>query len=114
LALFLLNLRHAEDPLAERGIEGSLQTVSEWATKFSQEYARCVRRRSRGRLADFAKDGGKRYLRLESRGVFFGAAVSSWSLLFPAPKPNSGGSYPCCAGCCHVNLHAIAYVSGWA
>lgn len=49
---FPLSLRHVEDLLAERGIAVSFQTVSEWTTKFGQEYARCVRRRSRGSFAD--------------------------------------------------------------
>lgn len=49
---FPLSLRHVGDLLAERGIAVSFQRVSEWATKFNQEYARCFRRRSRGSFAD--------------------------------------------------------------
>jgi putative transposase len=49
---FPLSLRHVEDLLAERGIEVSFQTVSEWASKFGREYARSLRRRSRGSFAD--------------------------------------------------------------
>lgn len=49
---FPLSLRHVEDLLAERGIEVSFQTVAEWAGKFGGEYARRIRRRSKGRFAD--------------------------------------------------------------
>lgn len=49
---FPLSLRHVEDLLAERGIEVSFQTVAEWAAKFGGEYARRIRRRSKGRFAD--------------------------------------------------------------
>jgi putative transposase len=40
---FLLSLRHVEDLLAERGIEVSFQTVSEWAAKFGRKYAHHLR-----------------------------------------------------------------------
>jgi putative transposase len=33
---FPLSLRDVEDPLAERGIDVSFQTVSEWAVKFGR------------------------------------------------------------------------------
>jgi putative transposase len=49
---FPLSLRHVEDLLAERGIEVSFQTVSEWAAKFGRKYAHHLRRRSRGSFAD--------------------------------------------------------------
>lgn len=49
---FPLSLRHVEELLAERGIDVSFQTVSEWAIKFGGEFARCIRRRSRGGFAD--------------------------------------------------------------
>ncbi|NLS06950.1 IS6 family transposase [Rhizobium sp. P32RR-XVIII] len=49
---FPRSLRHVEDLLAERGIEVSFQTVSEWAGKFGREYACQIRRRSRGSFAD--------------------------------------------------------------
>lgn len=49
---FPLSLRHVEDLLAARGIEVSFQTVAEWATKFGREYARSIRRQSRGNFAD--------------------------------------------------------------
>jgi putative transposase len=49
---FPLSLRHVEDLLAERGIEVSFQTVAEWASKFGREYARSIRRRTRGSFAD--------------------------------------------------------------
>ncbi|WP_428423943.1 IS6 family transposase [Pararhizobium sp.] len=49
---FPLSLRHVEDLLAERGIEVSFQTVAEWAAKFGREYARSIRRRTRGSFAD--------------------------------------------------------------
>lgn len=37
---------------AERGIEVSFQTVSEWACKFGREYACSLRQRSRGSFSD--------------------------------------------------------------
>jgi putative transposase len=49
---FPLSLRHVEDLLAERGLEVSFQTVAEWAAKFGREYARSIRRRTRGSFAD--------------------------------------------------------------
>lgn len=49
---FPLSLRDVEDLLAERGIDVSFQTVSEWATKFGLEFAHQLRRRSRGTFAD--------------------------------------------------------------
>jgi putative transposase len=45
-------LRHVEDLLAERGIEVSFQTVSEWASKFGRDFARSLRHRSKGSFAD--------------------------------------------------------------
>lgn len=49
---FPLSLRHVEDLLAERGINVSLQTVSEWVAKFGSEFAASLRRRSKGSFAD--------------------------------------------------------------
>jgi putative transposase len=49
---FPLSLRDVEDLLAERGIDVSFQTVSEWATKFSRKFAYHLRRRSRGKFSD--------------------------------------------------------------
>ncbi|WP_442793002.1 IS6 family transposase [Rhizobium sp. SL86] len=49
---FPLSLRHVEDLLAERGIQVSFQTVAEWAAKFGRQYARTIRQRSAGKLAD--------------------------------------------------------------
>lgn len=49
---FPLSLRDVEDLLAERGIDVSFQTVSEWATKFGLEFAYQLRRRSRGNFSD--------------------------------------------------------------
>lgn len=49
---FPLSLRHVEDLLAERGIDVSFQTVSEWAAKFGSEFAASLRRRSKGCFAD--------------------------------------------------------------
>jgi putative transposase len=49
---FPLSLRHVEELLAERGIEVSFQTVSEWAIKFGREFARKIHRRSAGNFAD--------------------------------------------------------------
>nr|WP_313533605.1 IS6 family transposase [Brucella anthropi] len=49
---FPLSFRDIEDLLAERGIEVSFQTVSEWAAKFGLEFAHQLRRRSRGHFAD--------------------------------------------------------------
>jgi hypothetical protein len=49
---FPLSLRHVEDLLAERGIEVSFQTVAEWAVKLGAEYARRIRRLSKGGFAD--------------------------------------------------------------
>ena len=46
------SLRHVEDLLAARGIEVSFQTVAEWAGKFGGEYARRIRRMSKGAFAD--------------------------------------------------------------
>jgi len=49
---FPLSLRDVEDLLAERGIDVSFQTVSEWAAKFGLKFAHQIRRRSRGHFAD--------------------------------------------------------------
>lgn len=49
---FPLSLRHIEDLLAERGIDVSFQTVSEWVAKFGSEFAASLRRRSKGSFAD--------------------------------------------------------------
>jgi putative transposase len=49
---FPLSLRDVEDLLAERGIDVSFQTVSEWASKFGLKFAHQFRRRSRGNFAD--------------------------------------------------------------
>lgn len=49
---FPLSLRDVEDLLAERGIEVSFQTVSEWVLKFGLKFAFQLRRRSRGNFAD--------------------------------------------------------------
>ncbi|NSY72663.1 IS6 family transposase [Agrobacterium tumefaciens] len=49
---FPLSFRDVEDLLAERSIEVSFQTVSEWAAKFGLKFACQLRRRARGRFAD--------------------------------------------------------------
>ena len=49
---FPLSFRHVEDLLAERGIEVSFQTVSEWASKFGSEFATSLRRRSRRKFSE--------------------------------------------------------------
>ncbi|OCP36198.1 IS6 family transposase [Ensifer sp. LC163] len=49
---FPLSLRDVEDLLAERGIDVSFQTVSEWAAKFGLKFAYQFRRRSRGSFTD--------------------------------------------------------------
>ena len=49
---FPLSLRHVEDLLAERGVEVSFQTVSEWATKFGRDFVGHIRAQSRGGFAD--------------------------------------------------------------
>jgi putative transposase len=49
---FPLSFRDVEDLLAERGIDVSFQTVSEWAAKFGLKFAHHLRRRSRGHFAD--------------------------------------------------------------
>jgi putative transposase len=49
---FPLSLRHVEEMLAVRGIGVSFQTVAEWAGKFGGEYARRIRRMSKGVFAD--------------------------------------------------------------
>jgi len=49
---FPLSLRGVEDLLAERGIDVSFPTVSQWAAKFGCEFAHQLRRRSRGHFAD--------------------------------------------------------------
>nr|WP_313533966.1 IS6 family transposase [Brucella anthropi] len=49
---FPLSFRDVEDLLAERGIEVSFQTVSEWVAKFGLKFANQLRRRSRGQFAD--------------------------------------------------------------
>lgn len=48
---FALSLRDVEYLLAERGIEVSFQTVSEWVVKFGLKFAYQLRRRSRGNFA---------------------------------------------------------------
>lgn len=45
-------MRDVEDLLAERGIDISFQTVSEWAAKFGRKFAHQLRRRSRGLFVD--------------------------------------------------------------
>ena len=47
-----LSFRDIEDLLAERGINVSFQTVSEWAAKFGFKFAHELRRRSRGQFSD--------------------------------------------------------------
>ncbi len=47
---FPLSFRDVEDLLAERGMEVSFQTVSEWAAKFGVKFAYQLRRRSRGQI----------------------------------------------------------------
>ncbi|MGH6773333.1 MULTISPECIES: IS6 family transposase [Brucella] len=49
---FPLSFRDVEDLLAERGIEVSFQTVSEWVAKFGLKFSYQLRRRSRGQFAD--------------------------------------------------------------
>jgi putative transposase len=49
---FPLSLRDVGDLLAERGIDVSFQTVSEWAAKFGSNFAHQLRRRSRGHFSD--------------------------------------------------------------
>ncbi len=49
---FPLSLRDVEDLLAERGINVSFQTVSEWAAKFGPKFPHQLRHRSRGQFAD--------------------------------------------------------------
>lgn len=49
---FPLSFRDVEDLLAERGIEVSFQTISEWTAKFGLKFAHQLRRRSRGQFAD--------------------------------------------------------------
>ncbi|HZG27010.1 MAG TPA: IS6 family transposase [Ensifer sp.] len=49
---FPLSFCDVENLLAERGIEVSFQTVSEWAAKFGLKFAHQLRRRSRGQFAD--------------------------------------------------------------
>ena len=49
---FPLSFRDVEDLLAERGINVSFQTVSEWAGKFGLKFAHQLRRRSQGQFAD--------------------------------------------------------------
>ena len=49
---FPLSFRDVEDLLAERGIDVSFQTVSEWVAKFGLKFADQLRRRSRGQFAD--------------------------------------------------------------
>ncbi|SCW85643.1 DDE domain-containing protein [Rhizobium mongolense subsp. loessense] len=48
---FPLSLRDVEDLLAERGIDVSFQTVSEWAVKFGRKFANHLRERSRASFA---------------------------------------------------------------
>lgn len=49
---FPLSFSDIEDPLAERGINVSFQTVSEWAAKFGLKFAHLLRHRSRGHFSD--------------------------------------------------------------
>ena len=49
---FPLSLRDVGDLLAERGIDVSFQTMSEWVVKFGLKFAYQLRRRSRGDFAD--------------------------------------------------------------
>tara|TARA_R110002020_G_scaffold152573_5_gene330388 strand:- start:615 stop:986 length:372 start_codon:yes stop_codon:yes gene_type:complete len=49
---FPLSLHYVEDLLAERGIDVSFQTISEWVAKFGSEFATSLRRRSKRRFAD--------------------------------------------------------------
>lgn len=49
---FPLSLRDVEDLLAERGIDVSFQTISEWVAKFGSKFAHRLRRQSRGSFAD--------------------------------------------------------------
>ncbi len=49
---FPLSFRDVEDQLAERGINVSFQTVSEWAAKFGLKFAYQLRRRSSDHFAD--------------------------------------------------------------
>ena len=49
---FPLSFSDIEDPLAERGINVSFQTVSEWAAKFGLKFAHLLRHRSRGHFYD--------------------------------------------------------------
>ncbi len=49
---FPLSFRDIEDLRAERGIEVSFQTVSEWAEKFDLKFAHQLRQRSRGHFAE--------------------------------------------------------------
>ncbi len=49
---FPLSFRDVEDLLAERGIEVSFQTVSEWVAKFGLKFSYQLRHRSRGQFAD--------------------------------------------------------------
>jgi putative transposase len=49
---FPLSFHDVEDLLAERGINVSFQTVSEWAAKFGLKLTHQLRRRSRGHFAD--------------------------------------------------------------
>lgn len=49
---FPLSFRDVEDLLAERGIDVSFQTVSEWAAKFGLKFANQLCRRSRGHFVD--------------------------------------------------------------
>jgi len=48
---FPLSFCEVEDLLAERGIEVSFQTISEWGAKFGLKFAYQLRRRSRGKFA---------------------------------------------------------------
>lgn len=49
---FPLSFRDIEDLLAERGINVSFQTVSEWAAKFGLKFAHLLRHRSRGQISE--------------------------------------------------------------
>jgi putative transposase len=48
---FCLSFRDVEDPLAERGIVVSNETVRQWCQKFGLDYAQILRRRQ-GRKKD--------------------------------------------------------------
>jgi len=84
---FPLRFRDVEDLLAERGINVSFQTVSEWATKFGLKFAHQLRRRSRGQFADKCWVGRppngikmcqSELLRISNEGAVRGADYPYW------------------------------------